>query len=157
MVEVQIPKDIRRYKTKVVGPFTMRTLICFIIACICAYGGWLIAKNLLGVESISDAVPVCMTLMAPAIIFGWISPYGMTMEVFLASTVISMFLAPKHRKYKIDNTYEGILKDIDKEEQDLLKQRAKLLKEKKKKKKNVSTLQKPKKKPNKNPHYIGYC
>ena len=156
MVEVQIPKDVRKYKTKVVGPLTLRTLICSIIAVLCAIVGWQVAHHAFGIEKISDAGGICMIFMLPAIIFGWISPYGMSMEVFLASTIISMFLTPKHRKYIVDNTYENLLKEINKEEDELLAQRAKLLKQNKKKKR-VSTLKKPVKKPSKNPHHIGYC
>ena len=34
MIETKVPKDIRVYKTKIIGPLSFRQLICLIVAVI---------------------------------------------------------------------------------------------------------------------------
>lgn len=102
MLETQIPKDIRKYESKLVGPFTLRQLICFIIACLVAYIVFKIAKPLAGSNT---AVSICFISVIPVIAFGWIKPYGMQLEKFLQTAFISNVLAPKHRKYKTKNGF----------------------------------------------------
>ena len=58
MLETQIPKDIRKYESKLVGPFTLRQLICFIIACLVAYIVFKITKPYLPVGKTSLYAPV---------------------------------------------------------------------------------------------------
>lgn len=102
MIEVQVPKDIRKYEAKLIGPFTLRQLVCFIGACFVAYGGYVSMKTI-GLEE--HAVPVCMLLCSPFIAFGWVKPYGMNLEKFLQTALITTILAPSERKYKTKNQY----------------------------------------------------
>lgn len=37
MLEAQIPKDIRKYESKLIGPFTLRQTITFVIAGVLGY------------------------------------------------------------------------------------------------------------------------
>ena len=101
MLEAQIPKDIRKYETKLVGSFTLRQLICFIVGCLAAFLVYKLASALnLG------EVKMFLTFLAaaPAIAFGWIKPYGMKLEDFARTALISNFLAPKERIYKTNNS-----------------------------------------------------
>ena len=156
MIEVAIPKDVRRYKAKVVGPFTLRQLICAIVAGAIAYIVWKVCKSF-GAQTVEDALGPILIAMIPALAIGWIEPYGMPFEVFALTTMISIVLAPKHRVYITENKYKNLLKQIDEEEKKLIEERNRLLKIKiKKKKKKPSTSKNPRKKPNKNSHLYGY-
>ena len=159
MIEIAIPKDIRKYEAKVVAFFTLRGLICAAIMGVCALIAWFFAKYALGIKSVTDAFPIMLIFMTPGALFGWVKPLGLPFEMFLYYILYTAWLTPKHRVHKIDNTYVKLLKELDKEEADLLEKKRILLKEKpkkKKKQKNISTLQKPKLKPNKNPDYYGF-
>ena len=103
MIEAQIPKDIRKYESKLVGPFTLRQLICFLIGCACAFVGYKVIGPLVGQDS---SITIAFFLAIPGVAFGWIKPYGMALEKFLQTALISNFIAPKHRKYKIKNGYK---------------------------------------------------
>ena len=45
MLQTTIPKDIRKYEAKLVGPFSTRQTIFFVIACVIAYITWGLFKN----------------------------------------------------------------------------------------------------------------
>ena len=64
MIEVQIPKDIRKYEAKLVGPFTLRQLIAFIVGCVIAYFTYKVMSSLNLKE---HAVPMSMLLASPAL------------------------------------------------------------------------------------------
>lgn len=105
MIEAQIPKDIRKYESKLAGPFTLRQLICFGVGCLTAF---LVYKLSAGTIGKDNAVTLCFFSAIPAVAFGWVKPYGMTLEKFLRAAVVSNFIAPKHRKYKTRNSYRAV-------------------------------------------------
>ena len=126
MIEAQIPKDIRKYESKLVGPFTLRQLICFLIGCGCAFFGYKIIGPIFGSD---NSVTVAFFLAIPAIAFGWVKPYGMTLEKFLQTALISNFIAPKHRKYKIKNGYKEATVKFHKQDKKEYKKRLKIEKQ----------------------------
>ena len=90
MLQTTIPKDIRKYEAKLVGPFSTRQTIFFVIACVIAYITWGLFKNTIA----------CFIAASPAIAFGWVKVYGQSLEQFIKSAFISNFVAPNKRKYK---------------------------------------------------------
>lgn len=104
MIEIPIPKDVRKYEAKLVGPFTTRQLFCFIGAAAISYIAYKAIGSTLGSES---TLMVCGLLASPLLILGWYKPYGMPFEKFFQSAFISTVLAPRHRKYKTKNAYKG--------------------------------------------------
>lgn len=122
MIEIQIPKDIRKYEAKLIGPFTLRQLICFILGCIVAY----VVYTLMSKINLSeDAMPIAMVSCAPVLAFGWIKPYGMPLEKFLQTALISTLLAPTERKYKTKNNFKITTDDHKKINQSEYKKRLK--------------------------------
>lgn len=113
MVEIKIPKEIRTYESKVVGPFTTRQAVCAVgigAECLFVYS---LLGNLIG----RDAVfALCFFLAVPFFAFGWLKPYGMVFEQFGVCVLRSIILAPKIRKYKTINYYELLQKEIQKED-----------------------------------------
>ena len=102
MIQVEIPKDIRKYESKLVGPFTTRQTICFSIAAVIAvllyfFIGQFVAGDVLFF--------IIFVGVSPALIFGWLKPYGMTCEHFLATAFVSLVISPKYRKYRTQNAF----------------------------------------------------
>ena len=122
MIEIQIPKDIRKYEAKLIGPFTLRQLICFVIACVVGYVVYDVMNKLKLQE---HAMPICMICVAPVLAFGWVKPYGMPLEKFLQTALISTLLAPTERKYKTKNNFKITTDDHKKINQSEYKKRLK--------------------------------
>ena len=102
MLQTTIPKDIRKYEAKLVGPFSTRQTILFVIACVIAYITQGLFKNTIA----------CFIAASPAIAFGWVKVYGQSLEQFIKSAFISNFVAPNKRKYKTVNTFRSATDDF---------------------------------------------
>jgi hypothetical protein len=108
MLEAQIPKDIRKYEAKLVGPFTTRQTICFIIACALAFFIFKVLNPILGSTATFYA---SMLLLSPVILIGWVKIQGIPFERFVQAAFISTVLSPKHRRYKIKNPYRMVVNE----------------------------------------------
>ena len=130
MIEVKIPKEINKYKPKLIGPLTFRqfvSAIVFLPLCVVIFLG---VKPYVGQDLAGFFVIIPGGLMY---LFGWRDFYGMPFEKFLKSTFISNVLAPTKRKWKTENFYSDIYDEILKEEE-LEKNSGKKVKKKKYKK-----------------------
>lgn len=96
MVETNIPKDIRVYKTRVVGPLTLRQLICLCIAAALDGLLYLVFENLLHVP-VRIFIFLLIFMDIPVMAFS-IDVGGVPMEVYLKNTIIYTLLAPTKRK-----------------------------------------------------------
>lgn len=97
MIEVKVPRDILKYKTKLVGPFTSRQIICFVIAVMLdllfyntIYTGLNLPSELL--------FYIIMFLDLPIMAFGYLTPMDLTLEKYLKVVVQTKLLAPTKRK-----------------------------------------------------------
>ena len=137
MIELEVPKDIRRYEAKLFGPFTTRQLICFVIASVIAFGVYMLISSVIPTD-------VCFFLIiiidAPVLLCGWFKPYGMPFEKFIKTAFATTVLSPSARKYVTENKY------FNKYKADLAKAAAQ---KKKKKSSNQS-------KPSKNKELVAY-
>lgn len=106
MIDMKIPKEINKYEVKTVGIFTTRQTIALAIALPLAVLAW----------KLTNITLLCMLIGVPAFLYGWYKPYGMYFEDFLRTAFISTVLSPKYRKYKTENFYEPIQKQILQEE-----------------------------------------
>lgn len=115
-IEIKITKELGNYKPKLIGPLTARQALCLVIAAPIAIQiytklGDIVTKDVAGF--------FVFPIAAIAWFFGWREPYGMPAEKFLKSIFVNVLLAPQHRKYKIENTYETLTKigkEIEKKE-----------------------------------------
>lgn len=121
MIEIEIPKDIRKYEAKLVGPLTTRQTICSIIMAVTA----IITFKVLGEMPKDVKFFVLMIVVLPSILIGFVKPYGMPFEKFAQTAFVSNFLSPKYRKYVTNNFYsDGKSKNIKiNRKQDLKKSR----------------------------------
>lgn len=125
MIEVKMPKDIMTYESKVVGPLTMRQLICAIIAVILDVIVYFVLIRALALSS--DALLYAVFLIdIPVMMFGYVKPYGMHLEQYISDVFLRSMLVPKWRRPK--NKIVSIRKNpsisekSDKEREKLFKQ-----------------------------------
>lgn len=124
MIEIEVNQDIREYKTKLIGPFTTRQVICLIL------GGTTVisAYNLLQPYLTSDTTTfVCMILAVPFILMsGIFEPHGMKMEDFLRASFVSLVLSPTVRKYELENSYNKQLMEERKKKKKKKRKKSKI-------------------------------
>ena len=99
MIEAKMPKDIRVYETKLVGPLTARNTVCLVIAGVVAYLTYNICCGMLGM-SLNSFFYVGIFTSMPPLAFGWISIEGMRLEAYIKKIIIYNYLAPGYRKQK---------------------------------------------------------
>ncbi|CUN17248.1 PrgI family protein [Anaerostipes hadrus] len=124
MIEVEINQDIRDYKTKLIGPFTTRQVICLVLG-----GGTVIgAYNLLQPFMTSDTTMIaCMIFAIPFILMsGIFEPHGMKMEDFLKASFVSLVLSPTVRKYELENSYNKQLMEERKKKKKKKRKKSKI-------------------------------
>lgn len=113
MVEITIPKEVTKYETKLIGNFTARQTVCIIFMVLLCVGGYNLMINFLPQDTV---LAVCMVLASPFAACGWIKPYGMHFEDYAKIMLFSNILAPKNRKYKVENTFDLIVAEDKKAE-----------------------------------------
>lgn len=124
MIELEIPRDIRKYEAKLFGPFTTRQLICFVAAAVVSFLMYSILGSLMP-QDVCFFVIIVIDL--PLLLCGWVKPYGMPFEKFAATAFTTTFVSPAVRKYVTDNPFSDKIKD-DKIEKNTRKQRMKKIK-----------------------------
>jgi hypothetical protein len=123
-IEAQVPKDIRVYKSKVLGPFTLRQVICLAVAiavdCILYFG-------IFSVFNLSINFLVYAVIFVDLPIFAFtVEPLGLPMEQYLHKVLLKQLLAPTRRKIKTQMSTPVAIKMTDKEKK---KHKKKLAKE----------------------------
>ena len=115
MIETKVPKDVRSYKTKVIGPFSLRQLICLVIAAIVdgfAYFG----TQALGIElSINMLIYGVMFIDLPILAF-MIEIEGLPMEVYLKNIILKQFTAKTKRTAETRINTKAPIKPMTKKE-----------------------------------------
>ena len=124
MIEIEVNQDIREYKTKLIGPFTTRQVICLILGGTTVIGVY----NLLQPYLTSDTTTfVCMILAVPFILMsGIFEPHGMKMEDFLKASFVSLVLSPTVRKYELENSYNKQLMEERKKKKKKKRKKSKI-------------------------------
>lgn len=98
MIETKVPKDIRRYKTKLIGPFSTRQLICFAVAVVVDI---LVYLCILGPLELSLNTVIYVIIFLDIPIFAFIfEPMGVPMEIYLKNVMVKSFIYPAKRKVK---------------------------------------------------------
>lgn len=101
MLEIEMSKDIKNFEPKILGPFTLRQLICVGISV--TYGVPLFF--ILGGD-IVIRILITILAMLPVLLCGWLKVFDEPFERFLKIIVVNKFLKPAKRKYKISNQYK---------------------------------------------------
>ena len=104
MITVEVPKDVRRYEAKLIGPLTTRNTAGAAIAVVSA----IIVNRLLTFLGVAPDMTTlfCIVAAIPGIGIGWLKPYEQPLEQFLISIYYTEILSPPIRKYVSENEYE---------------------------------------------------
>lgn len=105
MIQGEIVQNIKKYKPKFIGPFTLRQFICIAISAVFVLGIYFSLKWLLETEAL---LMVCVLAAMPFVACGWIEPYGVPLEKFALSLIRSKILTPQNRKYKANQNQSDI-------------------------------------------------
>lgn len=92
-MEIIVNQDIRKFKTKDLGPFNWKEVSFICIAAAIAYAGYFIEKNVMGMEEV-ELAPIILVAAIP-LLFGFAKPQGMTFLEFLKTAVRENMLDPK--------------------------------------------------------------
>lgn len=98
MIEVNMPQDIMKYKTKFVGNFSLRESICAFLGVSAGLFGWFT----LFADFAENPRMICTAILVfPFLAAGFFKPLGMTAEKALTTVFVDNFLAPAKRKYEV--------------------------------------------------------
>lgn len=124
MIEIEVNQDIREYKTKLIGPFTTRQVICLILGGTTVIGAYNLLQPYLTLDTTTF---VCMILAVPFILMsGIFEPHGMKMEDFLRASFVSLVLSPTVRKYELENSYNKQLMEERKKKKKKKRKKSKI-------------------------------
>lgn len=104
MIEVPMTDDIRKYQPKVLGPFSLRQLVCVILAMAAAIPLWKVIPF-----ELSDKVLVLCIIVLPILACGRAKMDGLPFEKLIFRILYFYLLVPRKRKYKTENTYKQAL------------------------------------------------
>lgn len=105
MIETQVPKDIMKFKTTLVGPFTKRQTICGLVSLGVDYILMSIISKLNFAISLDLRIGVCVFGALPIMAFAILEPYGMPLEKYLKNAFILGYIAPKYRPFETENVF----------------------------------------------------
>lgn len=108
-MEVKINREIRNYTESIYFGLTLRQFICSLCACIMAVGLYFICSPFLNKEIASW---ICILGAIPFAGVGFFKYNGMNLEDFIKSWLKSEILVPKELKFKTENIYYEMTKDI---------------------------------------------
>lgn len=113
-IQKVIPKDIRKYEPKLIGPFTTRQVLCFAPAAALSVAIFLGLSKILPIDI---RLAIVTVVAAPFILFGVCKPYNLPLEKFLRVVFVSTVLSPKYRKYRSEKfDYPSDDKDVNSKE-----------------------------------------
>lgn len=108
MIEREVLQDIRKYKKKVIGPFSLRELVCFVLALIvCVPTYFFLSKYLVR----NAIIFVIVVLAIPFLLCGWKEVYGMPFEKYAFSVLKKICTRSKHRKYGSTNICDVLFEE----------------------------------------------
>ena len=108
MLEIPMSQNIKDFDPIVVGPFTLRQIVCVAISC--TYG---IPLAFIIPIDISIRMLIVTALMFPVIACGWVKIQGKHLEKFIILIVKNGILYPK-RRYPEENILYKCLPDTPK-------------------------------------------
>lgn len=110
MIIMPVPKDVRDFKPKFIGPFSKREFIGVAAAVVIAVLTFALTYPFsMGMTVNQRAVIVLIPGVVP-LACGFIDIQGMPIWVYARNLLIQNFLAPRHRVYRTNNIYAELAK-----------------------------------------------
>lgn len=111
MIERPIPKEIKDFKEKLVFGLTARQLIATILTLIICVPTYIFGRPYLGDDLASW---ICIIVAFPTVAIGFYKKNGMNFEQYLKAIFRFNVIVPNTRKYKIENFFEQLEKEDNK-------------------------------------------
>lgn len=102
MIERKIPRDISKYKAKLMLGLTTRQVVLFVPGGVLGIIMYFLLKDYIG----NLAMGVGLMTALPFILFASFKPQGLPLEKFIASAVVPMLFSPTNRRYQNENSYQ---------------------------------------------------
>lgn len=127
MIETMVPKDVRKYETKILGPLTARNAIAVGVACLFDFILW---KTIIGPLNVPPNFIMYILILVdvPILAIGFIQMQGLPFEKYMKSYIRNVFIMPKKRKARntiVKNEKKKVL--TSKEKKDLEVKNSKFL------------------------------
>lgn len=106
IIEVKIPKEVRKHKETIFFGLSARQFFCAILAVGSAVAVYFLAKPILGQETASW---LCILAAAPVGIAGFFSYNGLTLEQFVWAFIKSEILCAGPRRFVSENVFYDAL------------------------------------------------
>lgn len=113
MIEIEMSRDIREFEPKIIGPLSVRQLVCVAIGAVIAIPLFMLVPG-----PIEIRIVLAIFLAAPAFIAGFLKLYGMPAEKFFLKVLVPNLTNPTSRKYKTKNTFEYLKGEPEHTEKD---------------------------------------
>lgn len=101
MIETEIPKDILKVKTTLIGPFTARQILFLVLAGAAEYVFFHYFSGYLSLTA-DQMAGIGSFIAVPFLLMGFYEPMGMPLERFLKNILILGYIAPKVRVYQVE-------------------------------------------------------
>ena len=106
-IAVDVAKDPGAIKSKFVGNFTKRQVICFGAAAAVGVPFYLLTKQYIGTDM---AALLMVAVMLPFFFIAMYEKDGQPAEKYLRDVIEMRFMRPGIRRYKVENLYEQLKK-----------------------------------------------
>lgn len=105
MIIMPVPKDIREFKPKFIGPLTKPQFISVFIASIVAA---VIFSAFSGVFNTNTIMTIAMIVDAPILCCGFLTLRNLPLPIYFRDVMLRNMLAPAKRPYQTDNSYKDL-------------------------------------------------
>lgn len=102
MAYVSVPKDLTNIKTKFIGNFTKRQVVCFGLGVLFGFPAYFLIKSFAGT---TIAFYILMAVMIPFFMFGMLEKNGMPLEKYIKYYIQHKYVNPPVRVYKTETIY----------------------------------------------------
>lgn len=106
MIIMPVPKDVRSFKPKFMGPFTKREAIGVSCAVALVVTTYAIISPFSDAMTMTQQATIAMIPAAIPLAFGFVDIQEMPIWVYAWNMIVQNFLAPRHRVYKTVNIFE---------------------------------------------------
>lgn len=105
MIIMPVPKDVREFKPKFIGPFSKREFVGVFVAGIIALISFGMMSLYTKELTLTQRGLIILTPASIPLACGYIDIQGMPIWVYAENLIIQNFLAPRHRVYRINNSF----------------------------------------------------
>ena len=104
-IAVDVAKDPKAIKSKFIGNFTKRQVICFGAAAVVGIPFYLLTRKVIGTDV---AALMMVAVMLPFFFIAMYEKDGVPAEQYLKQVIEMKFIRPGIRRYKVENLYEQL-------------------------------------------------